>query len=217
MKKIFLLCVALAWTAFPFAQTVEFIVPRNVQNVPQAEFCAYTVKDNFYVLQKKFCMQALVMHDLQLDAYNSKFEPVASNPIDKSLATVDANIYEGIFALADKMVMFKSEFKKPNSVVYAYPFDSKGVRGEKVELTSFPAEKAMNSGNFQVNVSEDGTKIVVMCELPFVKEAMEKCIVIVYDNTFKELWKKEYEFPYSSEKAPHNDVFVNNSGVVFDL
>jgi hypothetical protein len=82
---------------------------------------------------------------------------------------------------------------------------------------TFPAEKAMNSGYFDVNVSDDGTRIVVMCELPYVKDSLEKCIVYVFDDSFKQLWKKEYTFPNEAQKAPHNEIYVSNSGTVFDL
>ena len=61
--KILLFAFAIA-NSFCIAQTVEFIEPRNVQSVPQADFFTYAVKDNFYVLQDKFRMQAAIMHDL---------------------------------------------------------------------------------------------------------------------------------------------------------
>lgn len=223
MKKIIIAATVMASLAAQSgkvcAQTVEFIEPRNVQGVESPEYQTFRVNGNTYVLYSKFSMKSPILRDIQLDAYDANMKPIGSNAIDKSqLDPGDANIYEGIFALQDKMVMFKSEFMKgEGSSLYYYPFTVTGARQAGVKLVNFPAEKAMNSGNFQVNVSDDGTKIAVLCELPFLKDSMEHAILYVFDNNFKELWHMDFRFPYSSEKAPHNDIFVNNNGVVFDL
>jgi hypothetical protein len=152
---------------------------------------------------------------LQLDAYDANRKPIGTNTIDKTLEMGDANIYEGVFALKDKLVMFKSEFSKASgakmSYLYYYPFDVSGKRQKKMSLTSFIAESAFNSGNFSVNVSPDGSKVAVISELPYEKEGMEKCIVTVYDGNFKKLWKKDYTFAYESSKAPKNTIFINNT------
>lgn len=220
-KSVLLLLTTIMVGTIAFAQTVEFIEPRNVQGVPEAEFFTYKVGDNFYVLQKKYRMMAPVMYDLQLDAYDANRKPIGSAIIDKTLEMGDANIYEGVFALKDKMVMFKSEYSKSSgakmSYIYAYPFDVTGKRQKKVSLTSFAAESAFNSGNFGVNVSPDGTKIAVISELTYEKDGMEKCTVTVFDNTFRLLWKKDYTFGYESSKAPKNEIFVNNNGTAFIL
>ena len=222
MRKLlmFLLAAVLACTTV-FSQTVEFIEPRNVQNVPEAQYTTFKVGDNYYVLQKSYRMMAPVMYDLQLDAYDANRKPIGSNIIDKTLEMGDANIYEGIFALKDKMVMFKSEYSKSSgakmSYIYAYPFDVSGKRQKKVQLTTINAESAFNSGNFSVNVSPDGSKIAVISEQVYEKDGMEKCVVSVFDNQFKQLWKKDYTFAYESSKAPKNEIFVNNNGVAFIL
>jgi hypothetical protein len=203
------------------AQTVEFIEPRHVQTIPRAEFSTFQVKDRLYVLHKQYRMQAPVSFDLQLDVYDGARKPVASNTIDKTMEMGDANIYEGIFPMKEQLVLFKSEFSKVGgnkvSNLFYYPFDANGQRKKKTLLTSFPAEAAMNSGYFEVATSPAGTRLAVISELPYDKEGMEKCIVRVYDESFHELWTKEYSFPYESAKAPKNDIFVNDEGTVFIL
>lgn len=221
LKRITTLYIGVAIALGSAAQTVEFIEPRNIQNVPEAEFTTYKVGDNFYVLQKRYRMMAPVMYDLQLDAYDANRKPIGSNMIDKVLEMGDANIFQGVFALKDKLVMIKSEYSKASgakmSYIYAYPFDVTGKRQKKVQLTTINAESAFNSGNFGVNVSPDGTKIAVISEQPYDKEGMERCTVSVFDEQFKLLWKKDYTFPYESAKGPKNDLLVNNAGVVFIL
>ncbi len=219
LKRITTLYIGFAIALSSAAQTIEFIEPRNIQNVPEAEFSTYKVGDNFYVLQKRYRMMAPVMYDLQLDAYDANRKPIGSNMIDKVLEMGDANIYQGVFALKDKLVMVKSEYSKASgakmSYIYAYPFDVTGKRQKKVQLTTINAESAFNSGNFGVNVSPDGTKIAVISEQPYDKEGMERCTVSVFDEQMKLLWKKDHTFPYESAKAPKNEIVVNNTGVVF--
>ena len=204
-----------------FAQTIEFIEPRNVQNFPQASFSAYLVGDHLYIVQKKYNMGSPISFDLQVDVYNSQRKPVGSSVIDKNLEMGDANIYKGIFALKSNLTMFKSEFTKASGTklyqLYYYPFESNGTRKKKTLLTSINAESAFNSGNFVISASPDGSKLAVLSELPFNKDGMEKCSLAVYDQQFGLIWKKEYEFPYESSKVPNNDLFVNNDGIAFIL
>lgn len=220
MLRLFTLVMAVM-TLQSYAQTVEFIEPRHIQNIGRAEFSTFRVKDYLYVLHKQYRMDAPVSFDLQLDVYDAARKPVASNSIDKTLEMGDANIYDGIFPMKDQLVMFKSEFSKAGgnkvSNLFYYPFDASGKRAKKTLLTSFPVEAAMNSGYFEVGCSPAGNRLAVISELPFEKEGMEKCIVRLYDEQFKELWKKEYTFPYESVRAPGNDIFVNNDGTVFIL
>lgn len=203
------------------AQTVDFIEPRNVQNVPEAEFSTYKVGDYFYVLQKRYRMMAPVMYDLQLDAYDANRKPIGSNMLDKTLEMGDANIFQGVYAMKDRLVMFKSEYSKASgskmSYLWCYPFDVTGKRQKKEQVVTINAESASNSGNFGLQVSPDGSKLAVISELPWEKEGMEKIVVTVFDEKLKQSWKKEYTFPYESTKAPKNEVLVNNDGVVFIL
>lgn len=221
LNKLAVCCLAAGFTLSAAAQTVEFIEPRNVQNVQGAEFSSYRAGDNYYVLQKKYRMMAPVMYDLQLDAYDANRKPIGSNQVDKVLEMGDANIYQGMFPLKDKLVMIKSEFSKASgskmSYIYAYPFDAAGKRQKKVLLSSMDAESAFNAGNFEVNASPDGTKIAVINEMPYDKEGMERCVITVFDDQFKQLWKKDYTFQYESSKAPKNGILVNNAGTVFIL
>lgn len=220
MKKL-LLCILPAMAMNAYAQTVEFIEPRHIQNIPRAEFSTFKVKDQLYVLHKQYRTEASVMYDLQLDVYDAARKPVASNTIDKNLEMGDANIYDGIFAMKDQLVMFKSEYSKATgskvSNLFYYPFEANGKRKPKTLLLSYPVEAALNSGHYEVAVSPSGTRLAVLREEPYDKDGMERCIVSLYDESFKLVWKKEYTFPYESSRAPGNDVFVNDAGNVFVL
>lgn len=222
MKSSYILIGLMMLTGMQLnAQTVEFIEPRNVQNVPEAQFSTYRVEDHCYILQKRYRMMAPVMYDLQLDAYDANRKPVGSNMPDKTLEPGDANIFRGVYALKDRLVMFKSEYSKASgskmSYLWCYAFDRSGKRQKKEAVASISAESASNSGNFALQVSPDGSRLAVISELPREKEGMEKIVVTVFDEKLKQIWKKDYTFPYESSKVPDNEVLVNNEGVVFIL
>jgi hypothetical protein len=220
-NRLLLFIISCIFSLSLFSQTIEFIEPRNVQNFPQASFSTYIVGDHLYILQKKYRMESPISFDLQLDVYNGQRKPIGSHVIDKSLEVGDANIYKGIFALKDRLVMFKSEFSKLTGEklyhLHYYLFESNGIRKKKTLLRSIRSESAFNSGNFVISASPDGSKLAVLSELPYNKDGIEKCLLSVYDQQFGLLWEKAYEFPYESTKVPNNDVFVNNQGKVFIL
>ncbi len=81
--------------------------------------------------------------------------------------------------------MFKYEYEKGKGcILYYYLLAEKGNHAEGVELATVPAEKAMNSGNFEVSVSEDGSKIAVLLdELPHVKMRLISKLSFMYSIT----------------------------------
>lgn len=205
---------------FTFAQTIEFIEPRSVQNYDIVDFTPIKTKTNMYVLMDKFTMRGAINRNVQMDVYNSNFKNTASNLLeDGHLAPGDANIFEGFHVIDDKLYLFKSHYVREENkyALNYYPVSENAVRGAGVELTSFPSEKIMNSGNFYVVVSDDGSKIAVFGEMPFERKENEKCKIWVYDRNFNEIWSREYEFSYESMRGPRNDLMVNNDGDVFIL
>jgi hypothetical protein len=219
MKKFQLLTAATLFSGIAFAQTVEFVEPRNVLTAIQPEISTYKVKDNTYVLYHYFDSGVFKSY-YQLDAYDANLKTIGSNDIVKSATEGENDVFEGLFALPDKLVLFKSGWEKKtgNGISY-YPISADGKKGEGKELARFPAEKMMNTGGFNVNVSPDGSKIVVQCEMPFVKDSLEHTMIYVFDNNFKQLWSCDYRFPNAdgTEKYLYNDIYVNNAGVVYDM
>jgi hypothetical protein len=199
-------------------QTIEFIEPRNVQQFERVDYHPVKTADQFYMVMDKYNMKSQISRDIQIDVYNTSFKTQTSAKVESgSLAIDDANIFEGIENIGGQLYLFKYHFVKKETklALNYYPISNKAERGSGTELLKFTAEKAMNAGNFTVKASPDGNYFAVLAELPAEKEMNEKCIVWVYDKSFKEIWKKEYEFTYESSKGPRNELFVNNNGVVF--
>lgn len=221
MKAIKLIIAAGIFSGTAFAQSVEFIEPRNVLKAVQPKISTFKVKDHTYVMYDYY-NKAVLASDIQLDSYDANMKFAGTSLINKTITEDEPNMFEGVFALSDKLVVFKSSWdKKSGSELSVFPISVNAARqNEGTKLCSFTAEKMMNSGDFKINVSPDGSKFVVLCELPSVKDSLEHTIVYVFDNNFKKIWEKDYRFPNASgaaEKYRYNDVFINNAGVVFDM
>lgn len=218
--KISLLFTFLTISFFGLVQNINIIDSNVLQNYEDINFQTFKTSTHLYVVQDKYDMNVPMNRNVQVDVYNNKFKNVGSSLIDdKTLSGEEANIFEGFHIVGDKLYLFKSNYKNDKSefALMYYPVSTKGEKGQGTELTSFPSEKAMNAGNFTLNVSPDGSKLVVFIEMPFERKANERCIVKVYDKDLTELWQKEYEFPYESVRGPKNDLFVNNDGNVHVL
>lgn len=221
MKAIQLIIAAGIFTGTAFAQTAEFIEPRNVLKAETpTKLSTFKVKDVTYVMFDSYT-KASMTHTIQLDAYDANMKFAGTNIINKSDDPNEPSIFEGVFALTNSLGLFKSTWdKKTGMEIFGYPVDANAKKQAGKKLCGFPAEKMMNTGTFHVNVSPDGSKIVVLCELPTVKDSLEHTQIYVYDNNFKQLWMKDYRFPNAAgaaEKYRYNNVYINNDGVVFDM
>lgn len=201
-----------------FTQKIEIIDSNVVQKYQDIDFETVKTSSHYYVIQDKYEMNVPMNRNVQVDVYDNNSKNVGSSLIDdKTLSGEEANIFEGFHVIGDKLYMFKSNYVNADDVyeLYYYPISTSGEKGDGKMLTSFPSEKAMNAGNFHVNVSPDGSKIGVFIEMPFERREDEKCILKVFDSDFSELWQKEFTFPYRSVRGPKNELFINNKGVAF--
>ncbi|MEO5643190.1 MAG: hypothetical protein ABIQ40_04620 [Bacteroidia bacterium] len=220
MKALQLIIAAGIFSGTAFAQTTEFIEPRNVLKAETPKISTLKVKDITYLIYDSYT-KASMTHTVQLDAYDANMKFAGTNIINKSDDPAEPGVFEGVFALTNNVGLFKSSWdKKGGMEIFGYTVDANAKKQPGKKLCGFTAEKMMNTGSFRVNVSPDGSKIVVLCELPTVKDSLEHTQIYVYDNNFKQLWMKDYRFPNAAgvaEKYRYNNVYVNNDGIVFDM
>jgi hypothetical protein len=216
MKAIKLMLASAMLSGFVFAQTVEFVEPRGVLAAVHPTMTTYKVKDITYVFYED--KSDIMSTPRQLDAYDANMKFAGTSAIGKTDDPEEASTWEGLYAGSDKLILLKSTWdKKTGMEIFGFPVNANAVKGSGTSLAKFPAEKMMNTGNFEANVSPDGTKLVVQCVLPTVKDSLEETMIYVYDNNFKLIWKKDYRFPNANgtEKYRYNHPYVNNAGVVF--
>jgi hypothetical protein len=88
-----------------------------------------------------------------------------------------------------------------------------GTMKDLADLEQINAEKLGNRGNYEISFSEDGSKLVVLAELPFEKKTNENLRVSCFEvSSMKKLWFTEKELDWPSERAYHNEITVNNNG-----
>lgn len=94
--------------------------------------------------------------------------------------------------------------------------NSDGSLTDLAELDGIAAQKIMNNGFFNVSFSDDGSKLIVLAELPFEKETKEIVRLTCFETaTMKQVWKQERELGWPCEKARNNYVAVDNQGAAY--
>lgn len=88
-----------------------------------------------------------------------------------------------------------------------------GKLTEIADLDIINAEKIMNRGNHEMSFSPDGTKLIVLSQLPEIKKSFENFRITCFEvNGMKKLWSHEKETTWPSEKNYNNEIVVNNKG-----
>lgn len=91
-----------------------------------------------------------------------------------------------------------------------------GQLEDLADLGVIVAQKMGNRGQFYPKFSPDGTKLVVLEEMPFVKKTQEVVNVKCFNvSDMSLLWEHEETLPYPSKRAANNEHWVNNDGNVF--
>lgn len=89
-----------------------------------------------------------------------------------------------------------------------------GKMTEIADLDIINAEKFMNRGQHEVSFSQDGSKLIVLSELPFVKKTNENFRISCFEvDGMKKLWSHEKETTWPSERGYENEIVVNNKGI----
>jgi hypothetical protein len=80
-------------------------------------------------------------------------------------------------------------------------------------LETEPAAGQMRSANYKISYSPDGKKLLVLTQKPFAKDSKEMIRLQVFDAvTYQSLWKQNITLENESERAPDNNILVDNAG-----
>ncbi len=84
---------------------------------------------------------------------------------------------------------------------------------DRIDLIDYRAEKLLRSGNVEFNLSPDGSKLIVLAELPMDKETNEMIKFACYSTSdWSQLWMKDITFDTPDANFKRNDVYVDNEG-----
>ncbi len=125
-----------------------------------------------------------------------------------------------IFELGDEIYIFSLRVDKveKSQTLYLHILNRKNFTvsaGKEIKTLSYDNASRRNMGGFDVVVSQDYSKVLVMYYTPHEKGEPERFGAMVFDNSMELIWENEYELPYPDEKFDINEVFVGNNGQLF--
>lgn len=128
--------------------------------------------------------------------------------------------YEGVHNFDGKVYLFTSfkDNKNKENEFYKQAINTKTGRPvnkvDQIAEIDYAGKAKMNAGNFDYELSEDESKILIYNNLPYEKNAEEQFGIRVYDNDFKLLWEKDVTLPYVEKFTSIQDYEVTNDGKV---
>jgi hypothetical protein len=169
-----------------------------------------------YVLKsEKGSKLSIDLVDLEMNAQENY--PVEYNDVeDRDLQ------YEDVYMFADRLFLlanYRNKKEKTKHLVYSEIDKETFQLGALQEIAQMSYEDGSrkNSGEFEVLVSKDKSKIAVVGLLPKVKGEQESYIMHVYDDTFGELWSRQETLEYDQNLFDVADINLSNDGVIFVL
>ena len=98
----------------------------------------------------------------------------------------------------------------------AYTLNAKGELSSPTLIASLKSNGGY-LGIFKVAVSDDGQKVGVLCEKPFMKEKHEELVIKILDKDLQPLLIKDYIYTMASMKRRFNVPLINNKGSLYIL
>lgn len=102
---------------------------------------------------------------------------------------------------------------KHNLYVQVYD-NERNVISDAKELYSLNIEKVNNSGFFEVSMSSNTQIISVLVNMPYQKKTNEIIEIVNLDENLNEQFKKSFTLSFESERAYHENLFIQNDGTV---
>ena len=221
MKKYTFLFLSLFLTTAIIAQTAHWAGPTPHPKAGDGKLEVNVLKaDENGLFRARITEWSVSSTEVVIDEFDEKYEFVKTHEVSLIGQVKEFRSYEEFAVINGKNYLFTSSFSKPEKKfkLYVREIDLKGEPvGDERLLTSMPAEKLFRTGEFKINVSPNGNHVVILHQLPFVKKQNEKAIIKIYDNSLKEVKKKQVTLPYDWKRGPANTPLINNEGQVFIL
>lgn len=151
-----------------------------------------------------------------IEQYDANMKHVATNPIEYNGGVMgDWHDITEIVVSNGTIYAFMEHWNKDlgQSTLSVRELSVDGSMKELGDLDIINAEKIMNRGNHKVSFSQDGSKLIVLSELPEIKKTTEEFRITCFEvNGLKKLWSHEKGTTWPSEKSYNNEIRVNNKG-----
>jgi len=118
----------------------------------------------------------------------------------------------------DKVTLFSvlHNKEKKEDILSAYTLNAKG----ELSGTTLIASLKSNGGYlaiYKVAVSNDGKRVGVICEKPYMKEKKEELVIKILDKDLQPILTKDYSYTLASLKRRFNVPLINNKGSLYIL
>jgi hypothetical protein len=190
------------------------------ENVPAKIQKIMTINANgLYVLRKT---GNLANEHYWIEKYDNSYKKMFSKEFPTAEGVMGKSLFfRIILATKDKFLLFYDGWNKDQKNAYCLlrkvNLDGDVEKDEK-EIESIVSEKQLNSGNFYPVLSPDKSKLLILTNMPFVKDEKEKIRLSVFDvQTFNKIWSKDITLNNESRRDADNEGLVDNNGNVFML
>ena len=222
MKKPIVLAIAFLALSFstqaqePF---VEWGAPINKSELPIRvhELFQLNNENELYALQTGKEYPALGVS--YLEKFDKSFKSVYTKrlPIQEGKGE-EFMALRYIAPMKDKFAAFYVGFQKSTKENFFVMRSISPATGEvdkttKTELERIPVGGRINSSRFKTIMSPDNSKMLLVTSFPLGKDVKYRVRLRVFDaNTMKQIWQKEVEMSFDSQKGEVHNFVVDNAG-----
>jgi len=223
MKKNIVLAIAFLALSFstqaqePF---VEWGAPMYKSEQPTRIHNLFQLnnENEFYALRK-----AGIGHPvpgvLHLEKYDKSFKRVYEKrlPVQEGKGEEFMSL-QNILPMKDKIAAFYVGYQKSTKESFLVMRTISPATGEvdkttKTELEKIPVGGRINSSRFRMIMSPDNSKMLLVTSFPLGKDVKYRVRLRVFDaNTMKQIWQKEVEMNFDSQKGEVQNFIVDNAG-----
>lgn len=230
MKKYLFLTALLIVSSISFAQDDEeanYEGTKKVTMLRGADVPASkrsTVSDiigfderGFYAIKTSV---SLLSYSSEIQFYDKNYSLVAEEEFEPEVNGKDSYVERIIFWNNELFVFHSYADKKTDeNTLYLQKVDKKSLKLEsqitEIASINFSGKTRRNSGNYNVIVSDDSSKLLVYYQLPYDKGEPEQFGFHAFDSKMNKLWSKDVTLPYEEELFSVADYTIGNDGNVY--
>lgn len=233
MKKAFIgttLIIFFAITLFAQSPTETSIIWGNPIKLGKrsslSDIVAYD-SDGFYSIQKGYRVYGIGILSvtktiITLEHYGNDMNLRRSSELELIYDDNDMD-YERIIQMNDVLLVFGSYKNKSTkkNMLFVQSINKNTLKPngdfKKVGEVDYEGNRKSNSGDFNVKLSRDTSKLMVYYNLPYEQHENEKFGFHVLDSKLNFIWEKEVSLPYEDGLFGVEDFKVDNKGNVHVL
>ncbi len=178
--------------------------------------------NGFYALREKRVGSLLGnVNKIFVEHYSSKNRKLLkSKQVDLRYKKKE-RVFEDVILLGGKLQLltsFHNEAKKKN-YLFAQSISTKSLSPSKdlKKIGEIETINAFKEGSFDLHISRDSSKILIMNQLPYQRTQPERFAMQVFDNDFNSIWSRNIVLPYNDQQFEIEEYRVDGAGNVYLL